>query len=126
MISKYKTKFPVIIIILLAVTGTIGYLMEDEANPIRVHFETKGGSVVFTHKTHIEEYADDCTSCHHNAVNDETDAEAWRCRNCHIAGGDADSVCEDRPLHKQCIGANCIDCHEENGMEPGDCGFCHR
>ena len=125
MISKYKTKLPIIIIIILAVIGTIGYMMNDSGNPIRVLFKTKGGPVIFTHKNHIEEYEGDCTNCHHNAK-DKYGNDIWRCRDCHSAGGAIDSACKERPIHKQCIGANCIDCHLSNGLEANNCGFCHR
>lgn len=118
---KLNKIIPLCIIVVLAVIGIIGYSISKSGSPVRVLFKTKGGNVIFTHKAHVSDYEIDCKDCHH-----ETDEKVYNCRQCHSAGTDYSLICEDRPVHKQCIGANCIDCHKDMGLDEKDCKFCHR
>ncbi len=125
MTIKPRIIIPVFVIIILGIIAVIGYNINGSGSPIRVLFKTKGGPVIFTHKAHSEEYVDNCKQCHHSGESGE-EPDNWRCRSCHFQGSDIDSICEDRPPHKECIGEKCITCHEENGMDTDNCGFCHR
>jgi hypothetical protein len=125
MTKKRGIIFPVFLIVISGIIAVIGYNVNGNSSPVRVLFKTKGGPVIFTHKAHIEGYADDCSQCHHSGETGE-EPDSWRCRSCHIQGSPYDSICEDQAPHKQCIGANCTTCHEAYGMDPGECGFCHR
>ncbi len=121
MSEEMKKKAPVVIIVICAVLGIIGYSMKSSGNPIRVLFKTSGGPVVFDHREHIE-YEIECKDCHH-----EIDEKEDNCRACHNKGNeDYKDLCEDRPIHKLCIGANCIDCHKENDLDTDDCKACHQ
>ena len=125
MLNQIKSFIPLIIILVMAIIGIIGYTVEETGSPIRVLFKTKGGNVIFSHKTHLSEYDIKCKKCHHE-IEPGKPVVKWNCRECHSAGTDYDMICEDRPIHKQCIGANCIDCHKEMGMDEKDCGLCHK
>ncbi|MDY6969171.1 MAG: cytochrome c3 family protein [Spirochaetota bacterium] len=121
--KEAESKILLGVIIILAIVGIIGYSIGGSGSPIRVLFKTKGGPVVFDHKTHSEEngYGIKCDKCHH-----ETEDEmVYNCRSCHKPGTEYDSICEDKAPHKQCIGANCIECHKEEGMESDNCKQCH-
>ncbi len=116
-------KIPVIIIIICAVLGIIGYSIGGSEEPLRVLFKTSGGPVVFDHNEH-KEYDIECDKCHHEL---DVDEEIWNCRACHSKGiEDYQGICDERPIHKQCIGANCIDCHKENDIDTDDCKACHQ
>jgi hypothetical protein len=121
-----KTKIRIFIIALLCVFIIIafwGYCYEQETEPIRVVFITKGGPVVFEHLEHTspDGYELECESCHHNYSTEETKNEntSMNCRECHYSKK-LKTVCEDADVHKRCIGENCMQCHEEN------CEFCHK
>ena len=124
MFEQIEKKLPLVIIAVCAVIGIIGYSLESTGNPIRVLFKTKGGPVVFDHRAHLDEYYLECNKCHHEEGNDE---KIMNCRECHNRGNeDYKDICEDRAIHKLCVGANCIDCHNENDMDTGDCKSCHQ
>jgi hypothetical protein len=125
MADKIKIILPLIIILALALIGIIGYTADESGLPVRVLFKTKGGNIIFSHRTHLEDYGLECVKCHHR-IEEGKPVLVWDCRACHRAGTDYDSICADRPVHKQCIGANCIDCHREMGMDEKECGLCHR
>ncbi len=125
MFKKFNKSIPLLIILILAVIGVIGYSIEESGSPVRVLFKTKGGNVIFSHKAHLSEYEIGCKDCHHE-IDSGKPVSKYDCRECHRAGTDYDSICDDRPIHKQCIGANCIDCHKEMGMDESDCGLCHK
>ena len=122
MLQKIKKFLPYFIIISLSLVGILGYLSKDTGSPVRVLFRTKGGNVIFSHKTHLSDYGIECVKCHH-----DTGKKEYDCRKCHSKGTDHDNLCSDRAIHKQCIGANCIDCHkEETGMDEKNCKACHK
>lgn len=124
MYERIEKKLPIIIIIICAVLGIYGYTLESSGNPIRVLFKTKGGPVVFDHRMHLEDYGFECASCHHELYTDE---KIWNCRKCHSKEVEEyQGICDDRAIHKQCIGANCIDCHKESGLDTDDCKSCHQ
>lgn len=125
MIDRIKKSLTEIIIITFTILGIVGYSITSSDPPIRVLFKTKGGNVIFDHEAHssTDEYNIKCDSCHHETDSDE---KTMNCRQCHRAGSeDYDSICDDRSIHKQCIGANCIDCHKDEGIDVGDCKICH-
>lgn len=124
MFEQKTNKLELGIIAVLAVISIIGYSMKSSGSPIRVLFKTNGGPVVFDHKVHEEDAGIECSICHHEL---DTDEKIMNCRQCHNAvSEDYGSICEDRPIHKQCIGANCIDCHNKEGMDTTDCKSCHK
>ena len=126
MTDKLKWIIPLIIIFITAIIGIIGYTTDDPSFPVRVLFKTKGGNVVFTHQEHARGYGLDCKKCHHS-FNIENIKSGWNCRYCHSSGAIYDELCSGQAIHKQCIGANCVDCHKEMlGMEEKDCSFCHK
>ncbi|MDY6933889.1 MAG: cytochrome c3 family protein [Spirochaetota bacterium] len=127
MTEKYGEKLALAFIIILAIIGIIGYSLQSSESPIRVLFKTKGGAVIFDHRAHLSEneYGIKCIECHHD-IDDETKANEKNCRSCHGPGKECDAICEDAPVHKQCIGNNCIECHNKQGMDAGECSLCHR
>ncbi len=125
MFEQNEKKIPLLLIVIFAVLGIVGYSLKSTGNPIRVLFKTKGGPVVFDHRTHDSEYDIKCDACHHEV--DSEDSKYPACRECHRKGiEEYKDICEDRPIHKLCIGANCIDCHKKNDMDTGDCKSCHQ
>ena len=124
MINKTIKYLPALIIAIFAILALIGYTQEESGSPVRVLFKTQGGAVIFGHQTHASDYGIECVKCHHK--NDLTGENKYDCRFCHRSGTDYDKLCDSRPIHKQCIGANCIDCHNESGMDTKDCKSCHR
>ena len=120
-------RFALALIIVLAIIGIIGYSIKSSGSPIKVLFKTKGGIVIFDHRIHSSknEYNIKCQMCHHN-MEDEKSALGWKCRICHGPGKECDLCCEDDPVHKQCIGSNCINCHKQEGMDASDCNLCHQ
>ena len=120
--QRLKKIIPYIIAAILLVIGIIGYMSKDTGSPVRVLFKTKGGNVVFTHKSHISKYKISCDKCHH-----EMKKSDYNCRNCHAKGTSYDGFCTKQAIHKQCIGANCIGCHKKTmGMEEKNCKYCHK
>jgi len=83
-------------------------------NPLRPPVE-------FTHKKHVENYASDCTECHH----DYTEGEPFRkCGECHEAENTDEALSLKNALHQ-----SCRDCHinagGEEGPAPTKCAECH-
>jgi len=81
-----------------------------------------GDSGNFDHEGHSDDYGLSCNDCHHNYY-EEDGGEPQLCSDCHEPGVD-DEYMPGRvqAFHKQCIG-----CHEDNGVTPGqsDCESCH-
>lgn len=108
------------------------YTFKDAA-PIKIY----SGPVHFEHKSHVQQYALACRSCHHTLEENDTDVQET-CTDCHTEPGfirgaqaqgrDADELMEHylNALHTQCI-----DCHIENKMQhrdskaPISCTRCH-
>ncbi len=115
------------IMIALIIIGIVGYTTEKSTTPVRILFKTGGGNVIFSHKAHILDYGFlKCQECHHNTLPD-TSIKDWRCRDCHSQGTMYEGLCEDRAPHVNCVGVQCISCHEEMlGMGGEDCSMCHQ
>ena len=124
MIGKLKNNIGIILIILFAFIGVIGYSTKQAGSPVMVLIKTKAGNVKFSHKVHSSEYEIECDTCHHDTDSEE---EIWKCRECHRTGTADDVGCEDN-LHKFCIGDTCFDCHKDEGREKDEwgCEFCHK
>lgn len=124
--EKLKQSVPIALILILALIGIIGYSTEKNAAPLRVWFKTKGGDVVYSHETHVQDYGlDDCRVCHHT-IEEDSMPDGSKCRTCHQPGTMYENLCEDRAPHTQCIGAQCVGCHTEMGRDEKDCSLCHR
>ncbi|MBN2160166.1 MAG: cytochrome c3 family protein [Spirochaetes bacterium] len=126
MLGIVKKIAPFAAMALFVLIGIIGYSIEKSSTPVRVLFSTNGGDVVFQHEAHVRDYDQrKCQNCHHNMWSDSLE-RGWKCRSCHREGADYENICEDRAPHRQCIGANCIACHADLGIDPKECSFCHR
>ncbi|TFH38008.1 MAG: hypothetical protein E4G96_10955 [Chrysiogenales bacterium] len=124
--EKLITSIPMALIVILGSIGIIGYSTEKSSAPIRVWFKTKGGDVIYPHKTHVTDYGlENCQDCHHN-IEPASAPDDWKCRTCHRAGSDYQNLCEDRAPHQQCVGAKCVECHTEMGRDEKECSLCHR
>ena len=122
--EQIKRKIALLVILILALVGLVGYSIKSSGEPVRVLFKTKGGPVIFDHKAHSDKggYDIECVKCHHQI---EGESEQ-RCRACHSSETEYDSICENAAPHRQCIGSNCITCHKEQGMDDGECNLCHK
>ncbi len=119
---RIKKLIPYIIAVILIVVGIVGYSTKESGSPTRTLFKTKGGNVIFTHKAHLSDYGMACDKCHHKSSKTE-----YNCRKCHSKGTDYDGLCSKEAIHKQCIGANCVDCHKKFlGKDEKDCKYCHK
>jgi hypothetical protein len=110
---------------LLLIIGIAGYAFQKPQQLIRVLFKTTGGPVVLDHVFHSSEDAAgiECTECHHNIEGEENPApEDYNCKTCHYDDPDiAEAACAEAPVHKRCIGQNCVQCHEDS-----ECSYCHQ
>lgn len=108
----------------------------DESYCIRCH-HVEYGQLIFNHKEHAEEYADDCRACHHDA---SIEPEPRKCSDCH-KGKELKGVPSMREAgHKKCASchedmfakhlSSCKECHQSVDMtqykgDYSDCGACH-
>lgn len=112
-----------LILTVLLVFSLVGYLFEGHHIPLRVAFNTDGGGIIFDHKLHTDIEKLKCTECHHNYEERKTklSSGALNCRSCHYSSELA-AICEKEPIHKRCIGKNCMKCHIKESV---NCDFCH-
>ena len=76
----------------------------------------------FDHEGHSMDYGLSCNDCHHNYY-EEDGGEPELCSDCHEPGVEDDFMMgRTQAFHAQCIG-----CHEDSGVTPGqdDCASCH-
>ena len=110
-------------------------LIADKGACASCHHLNMAGSN-FSHDEH-EDYASDCTDCHHDAA---IEPEPQNCADCHDATGDEAMPGLRRAVHQRCAGchqdifddqlAGCSDCHAFSAPVPGDeadtrCSRCH-
>ncbi len=75
--------------------------------------------VEFTHQNHVENYASDCTDCHHEHVEGEP---IQKCSVCHTDG----EATEALTTLKDAMHKNCVECHRLSGGDaPTKCHECH-
>lgn len=99
--------------------------------PVRIHFKSVGGNVLFDHQAHVETYEIDCAACHH-ASNSEETALFTSCTSCHQAQEGPLSFGEnglfDHDMHID-ADLDCVSCHhdysEDSEEEPRPCRECH-
>ncbi len=123
LIGVRKEYILALILTVLLVFALTGYLFEGHHVPIRVAFDTDGGDIIFDHKLHTDIEKLKCTECHHNYEERKTNLSsgALNCRSCHYSS-EYEEICKDEPIHKHCIGKNCIECHISESV---NCDFCH-
>jgi hypothetical protein len=124
MIKRSENLIAIVLIFLLAIIGIAGYAFEKPQKFIRMVYKTKGGAVILDHRFHSSEEGAglECSECHHNYDPDDQEGSEMNCRKCHFEDKDiAEEACAEAPVHKRCIGKNCVDCH---GAE--ECGLCHK
>lgn len=114
--EKKKMMYLGVVAAILVVIAILGYALEKQAEPLRTAFVTAGGGVVFDHKMHASLKNTTCSDCHHN-----DDENARNCRECHYTK-EYKEACQDAPIHKRCIGKNCMSCHVQGTVK---CDFCH-
>ncbi len=122
MINKKNNTIAIVVLIVLTIIGIVGFLSEKKAeNPNGMVFFTSGGAVVFNHKIHSseDEAALECLQCHHNI--EEGEKSEMSCRKCHYYNEEYEGICEDAPVHKRCVGKQCVGCHEDES-----CSYCHK
>jgi len=77
------------------------------------------------HKEKVED-DDGCSFCHGQGKPEAKQGEVASCASCHAEGSAYNRVFEAaNPIHKQCVGAKCVECHADK-VEKKDCKFCHR
>jgi hypothetical protein len=139
------------VVALLFVGAVVGYAIPEEKQevPARIILDNTGGRVVFSHRTHADDYGFDCADCHHDGLEsgeylpcgachpaefDETfrrehpkafpDKEA--CLRCHdeVPNGplsaDERPDIESIPTRGEAFHSLCMNCHEENGGPYGE------
>ena len=112
------------LLIVFFIAGVISYVAFSAPhpdNPYRFVFTSQAGKVFFTHDAHMDDYGLECIDCHHTLDEGEQDPQPESCSECHYPGSEDDGV-PTRPdaFHKQCI-----ECHQDNGSGPVECGQCH-
>jgi len=95
--------------LLLAMVTFVASLAYAADPPAEVKYETKMGTVTFSHPAH-QGKVPDCTTCHHKGL------EAGACKTCHNDGA---AVNAKKAYHGQCK-----DCHAKEGG-PAGCKDCH-
>lgn len=124
MTNKKNNKIALIVLVVLAFAGIIGFIIDKKLeSPIGLVMFTNGGAVVFHHAEHTSEdgAAIECSTCHHNLEDGEEGVE-MSCRKCHYEDKDiAEEVCTEDPTHKRCVGTQCATCHEDES-----CSYCHK
>ena len=121
-----KKLYPITLLtVLLAGVAVAGYMLpqssQEETLPIRIQLTNKGGTVMFEHAVHAEEYGLECATCHHA---ENLQEGVSRCGDCHNPAT-AEFNLPDRmaAFHQSCMG-----CHEEIGSGPygkEHCNQCH-
>lgn len=95
--------------------AVIGYAIppEKEKVPARVVLDNTGGRVLFSHRTHAEEYHTDCADCHHYGLEGGT---SLPCGACHPPEFND----EFRLNHQKAFPdkAACLRCHDEAPTGP--------
>jgi hypothetical protein len=70
------------------------------------------------HSRHGDNYpTGDCTICHVSGTYGADSVPASSCVECHL------SLCESIQTHDANEGTNCIKCHCDTGVAPGNCGI---
>ncbi len=112
-----------LVLTILIAFSLVGYLFEGYHVPLKVAFNTNGGGIIFNHRLHTEIDSMTCVECHHNYDESKKGSfsDVFNCRSCHYSSGNQD-ICKDEPIHKHCIGKNCINCHIKESV---NCEFCH-
>lgn len=91
--------------------------------PVRIMFQSTGGSVLFSHNLHADplKYGLDCADCHPAWNSDEAERPG-SCTRCHmVESPEKEMLKRSDALHAQCRG-----CHEEGGHGPVEkCTDCH-
>lgn len=107
--------------IILGCVAFFAYSQGQSAAFTRVLLENKGGTVVFEHSTHVDQYGLECETCHHTDADPKTGVEP--CGACH---NDARAEEEGGLNRKDAFHQMCITCHEETaGPGTDDCNACH-
>jgi hypothetical protein len=117
----------ILILVVCIAGGFCGSVIRDkDGYGRRAVFMTSGGAVVFPHRFHVMpdgEVGAECTDCHHQYDPDaKPSVQPRQCRSCHYDASNAEAIEAGKtfPVHKRSVGANCMNCHDE------DCGHCHR
>ncbi len=138
----------------LLVLGLVAYAIPSQApeTPLRVHYASTGGGVLFPHEAHTE-MAVGCAHCHHEMLSEEPEGSCERCHHPEsfavVEWEDEDQAeyhmefaemrdpetclgCHDHasistPVHPPSR-TSCAECHEadELGLQAGhSCSACH-
>ncbi|MCB2215462.1 MAG: cytochrome c family protein [Desulfobulbaceae bacterium] len=96
-------------------------------------FDTVGGSILFEHYRHVQEWNLTCDHCHHSIIA-PTAARTTPCDSCHrerdqgIKALGANGAF-DHTMHSEDVGVACDDCHhdlvDKSDHSPQACGSCH-
>ena len=62
------------VVVLLFAGAVVGYAIPEEKQevPARIILDNTGGRVVFSHRTHADDYGFDCADCHHDGLEERT------------------------------------------------------
>ncbi len=126
--KKSEKTFLILLVINFSLLGIIGYAIEKYRKPHSVLFITPAGAVKFNHTLHNTNGAKnlECDSCHcviKNSKGTNRGTSQKKCRYCHYNKKKIQSpFCESSNTHKRCIGAKCVNCHDDKANE---CNYCH-
>ena len=136
MSSEKKRAFAYCLAILCLVVALICYNLSPAKSPVspplRIHFSSVGGNILFDHQAHNESYELSCMECHHT-VNSEQPMSA-PCGSCHKATDEKIDVFGkngtfDHDMHSEELDLTCSECHhnysEDEGANPQLCSNCH-
>ncbi|MBN1355394.1 hypothetical protein JXA40_03880 [bacterium] len=101
--------------------GAYFYPQPAAREPVRVFFDSAGGSVVFTHQRHAELSGISCEDCHHELLQS---SQRYGCEKCHPDAGYSEgdmSHADLVDLHKH----NCTGCHRTRKGDVSACRTCH-
>lgn len=132
-INKY---FPYCLAGVCLITALICYSVPAKhaaESPTRIMFDTTGGSILFEHYRHIQEWGLSCDHCHHSIIAPAA-AQTVSCGSCHREGSQGLKALGtngtfDHTMHSEDVGVSCNGCHHDlangNDQLPQACGSCH-
>ena len=143
MTTPNQLKVALYVAIGLFLAGFISYAAfppQKPPVPIRIMFGGAAGNVLFSHQIHASDtgYGISCYDCHHHFPVEDI-SEVSGCGACHLhpeRDAPDDHTCydcheadevepEESPKRADAFHDQCIQCHQEYGGGPVECGDCH-
>jgi Class III cytochrome C family len=118
-----RNRFYLVIGCVFLLLGLCSYFYPESSPdvPIRVHYHTAGGNVLFTHDKHVEMSNLSCEDCHHELLHAN---QRTGCMKCHEDDGYSDEDMDHTELvdiHRH----SCTSCHQTRTGKATACRSCH-